>query len=125
MSWISHSLIPHQAPSTRPLTSSASSLPSPRRILWRPPHRILAGGPTGCGYATSRGSMGGGSRGVPNRRLTFPVQLEIVVPSEQARPREDLGQRLRSFFFWPRSPAPESQVAAHRKVTTRDAGNSF
>jgi CspA family cold shock protein len=31
--------------------------------------------------------------------LTFRGHLAIVVSSEQARPIEDLGQRLRSFFF--------------------------
>jgi len=31
--------------------------------------------------------------------LTFVVHLRIILPSEQARPIEDLGQRLRSSFF--------------------------
>src|SRR5438874_10108318 len=50
-------------------------------------------------------------------RLTFGVPLGIIEASEQASDRyEDLGQRLwSSFFFWPRSPAPESQFAAHRR----------
>jgi hypothetical protein len=51
------------------------------------------------------------------------------VLSEQASDRkEDLGERLRSSFFLGLAsldPAPESQFAAHHKVTTRDAGNSI
>src|SRR2546423_9040955 len=59
--------------------------------------------------------------------LTFRVLPMKLRTSDTASDRfEDLGRRLRfSFFFWHARPAPESQYAAHREVTTRDAGNSF
>ena len=53
--------------------------------------------------------------------------LAIVLPSEKASDRSRTWDDVSGsrFFCWHARPAPESQYAAHREVTTRDAGNSL